>query len=221
VIVLGTALSTWGAKAIFDAAHSSVSAARIAFSRVAVIFLTVWLSVAYLGAIAAYIAPLIINSARPGAAPPMLLAANIAAILILGARLYLFDPFLVAVGRVKEVAISAAGLAAVTGLLLVFSRFTPEISSYALPIGVFFTMVFYWTRNSAALSGSSIDQTYPHFAHKALAIAVGIFALCTMPFWPAILLATVTSMIVDAVSIWNLRGALLPKHFKAAALRLS
>lgn len=200
--ILGTALATWGTRPLYDLAHHSRERVYAAFGRVARVFLFAWMSLGILGAIAAQILATLWSPSGTDEGR-VFIVLNVAAILVLGARIYLLDPLLIVIGRVQEVALSAAILA---GSALIFVTASPfvdsELLALSIPMSVSIATLIYMIRNGSRFR---LGASKPAAILTAAQIVAMIpFAIACPRFGPPEILAALSFFVViDLVYFWR------------------
>lgn len=174
--VLATAMSTWGNRLIYSGAHEDGDrGARAAFTSVSAVFISIWFSVAIIGLLACVAIPLVTLHVAQRDLYFVATAATLSAILLLLLRAMLFDAFLAALHRQRDVALAAltSAIVAAIGAGLAFIWPVPELGIAVLPMAVLFSFAFYLTRSGAEL-WIAIDHRSVRFALAKTAVAAVI-----------------------------------------------
>lgn len=211
--VLGSAISTWGVRLIYDSAHNrDQQLTTSVFRRVSDISLTLWFSVALYGACGAIIAPSVVARTPLPSSYLLDISLVLMALLILLARIYLVDPLLAALSREREIAIAAAVLAVTTvlscGAALWFKEAWIAVAATPFIAGV--SLLLYWQRNVLAIRQGVSAQTLA-YGVKKLCWAILMMGSVEFNITPVVVCLVLLALILDYRQSSNLlrtyRGA--------------
>jgi O-antigen/teichoic acid export membrane protein len=214
--VLGAAISTWGSKLVFSGSHRDADrGARTEFTGVSAVFLTIWFSVAALGVVTCFAIPLIMLGIDADAGYLAATVTSLAAIYVLALRNFLFDPYLSALNRQREIALAASltAVLAIVGALLAFLIRTPLAGIAALPVAVGVSTVVYAVRNARVI-WDGLDRRAVFFAVQMLAALTVIAALAVFGA-PAALIGG-GGLVVAALGAWQIWAVYRALMAKAA-----
>lgn len=173
--VLGVAINTWGNRLIINASHyEGIAGAKRTFLPVSAVFITIWFSVALAGVALCVAIPLITLTFNEVDLYLMATVSTVFSILLLFLRTFLFDAYLSAIGRHREVAHVGVSTVFLTAIGALFAAFvpTPAIGMLAFPAAVVLSYIAYFKRNGTVL-WSGINRPSAIFGvHAIFAVAV-------------------------------------------------
>jgi hypothetical protein len=203
VAVLGQAVNTMNIRSIFDAKHQSGDeGAKAEFRRTSSVFVGIWGIAAIYGAIVSFVIPLIIMTPHDANLYGIVTAVNIAALLLIGLRVYCFDVLLSAIDAPFEVTIAAVSLAAVTGVVAFGGSQTyPMLAAFSLPIGVAISMTALLQRNWQTFQTALKRDDMLYLLYKVAWLTSAVF--CIRNFSPLAVVIALAGVAADLA--WGYR----------------
>lgn len=219
--VLAVAISTWGNRLIYSGAHEDGDrGAQEAFRKVSAVFISIWFSVALFGLLACVAIPLVTLHVAQREVYFAATSVTLTAIHILLLRAMLFDAFMAALHRQRDVAMAALASAVVAalGAGLAFVWRVPEAGVAVLPVSVILSLTVYLTSNGREFL-KAVDRPAAAFALIKTVVVAAIAGLAVAGAGaPAIACAVLFAIFLDACCLLQLyrryrkSDSLAPSH---------